>query len=276
MALTFKTSFRVRLYELDSYGELPNSALARLFQETAMRATTNAGYPNNWFTEHKSVWVVHEMILEHLRPIHYPNELEISTWLSDMQRVRTHREYIARDAATQDIVARARSHWAHLSSETLAPLRIPTEIGDRFAPNGVRAIPRLEPRAYRMPSTPPKSFRTRRRALHYEADAMQHVNNTVYFDWIEETVAEAAAEWARENLGSASHARLCIRRHDIVYARAAFPGDDLEIDVQMVGAGQCASAWFVEVKRGNESLARDQITALWLDEYGKPARVRAG
>lgn len=272
MALTFNTRFQFRLDELDAHGELPNSALARLFQETAMRATTKAGYASDWFTARKIVWVVHEMTLEHLRPIHYDDELEISTWLSDMQRVRTHREYLARNAATDEIVARGRAHWAHLSSETLMPARIPQEISERFAPNGMVAVPHLEPRRYAPPSPAPRAFLSSRRVQRYETDAMQHVNNTVYFDWIEETVADAAEEWAGKMFGTGGAARLCVRRHDIAYVRPALARDAVEIVAEQIGAGQCTIVLSVRVKRDNELLVRDQVTALWVDGNGKPIR----
>jgi len=273
MALEFTTRFQIRLDELDARGELPNSALARLFQETAMRATTDAGFPNNWFTARKSVWVIHELTLEHMRPIHYADELEITTWLSDMQRVRTHREYLARNAATQEIVARGQAHWAHLNIETLMPARIPSEISERFAPNGMRAIPRVEPRTYgRDNPAPTQAFRARRRVQRYETDAMQHVNNTIYLDWVEEALADASMDWAGTKLGAENAVRLYIRRHDIAYVRPALPQDEVEIIAQMMGMGQCASAWSVEIKRGDESLVRDHVTALWVDDVGRPAR----
>jgi len=272
MALEFTTHFSLRQYEMDARGELPNSALARLLQETAIHATQDAGFGTEWFTERRNVWVIHEMTLEHLHPIRYPAELAITTWLSDIQRVSTHREYLARDVATNEIVARARVHWVHLSADTLAPARIPQEIGERFAPNGIRAVPRVEPRVYgRDNPAPTQAFRAHRRAQRYETDSLQHVNNTVYLDWVEETLADAARPSTA--LRSAQDARLCVRRHDIAYVRPALPPDEVEIIAQMIGAGQCASAWSVEIKRGDESLVRDHVTALWVDANGKPVKL---
>ena len=265
MTHLFTTRLQIRHHELDARGELPNSALFRLFQETAMRVTRDAGFGVEWFMERRTVWFVHQMTVEHLRPIHYPDELAVTSWLSDAQKVRTHREYLARNATTDEIVARGRAHWVYLTGETLMPTRIPAELIARFQPNGIRAVPRIEPRAYTLsPNIAPLEYRTRHRVQRYEADGMQHVNNAVYIDWLEEALADAVA-----HLTSPAR-QLCVRRHDIEYARSAVPGDEVEIVTRLIGAGHCASAWQLEIKRGDESLGRDHITALWQDAVGKP------
>jgi acyl-CoA thioesterase FadM len=267
MTHIFTTRLQVRHYELDARGELPNSALFRLFQETAMRVTRDAGFGVEWFMERHTVWFVHQMTVEHLRPIHYPDELDVTTWLSDAQKVRTHREYLARNAATDEIVARGRAYWVHLNGETLMPTRIPPEIIARFQPNGVHAVPRIEPRTYALSANRARlEHRMRRRVQRYEADGMQHVNNAIYIDWLEEALADTTA-----HLTSPAR-RLGVHRHDIEYARSAMPGDEVEIVTRFVGTGNCASTWQLEIKRGDESLVRDHITALWQDAAGKPIR----
>jgi len=274
MTLIFTTRLHIRHYELDAHGELPNSALFRLFQETAMRATRDAGFGVEWFMERRTVWLVHQMTVEHLRPIRYPDELDVATWLSDAQKVRTHREYLARDAVTNEIVARGRAYWVHLNGATLLPARIPADIMERFQPNGIRAVPRVEPRAYPLPAhLTPIEHRTRRRAQRYEADGMQHVNNAVYVDWLEEALADAvAAHLSTTRRSAQGGAHFGVRRHDIEYARSALPGDEVEISVRLIGAGHCASAWKLEVRRGEELLVRDGVTALWVNGAGKPVR----
>ena len=258
MVNPFTTRLRVRHYEMNARNELPTSALFRLFQETAMRVTRAAGFGVEWFAERRTVWVLRGMIVEHLRPIRYPDELDVTTWLSDAGKVRVHREYLARNAATDEIVARARADWVHLNGETLLPARIPPEILARMQPNGIRAVPRLEPRAYPAPRVPIEHH-ARRRVQRYEADGLQHVNNAVYVDWLEEALADAVAPHT-------SNARyLRVRRHDIEYIRAAVPGDEVDINVRLVGAGHCASAWELQIRRGDELLVRDHITALWAD-----------
>lgn len=267
MTPRYTAHFRIRNYELNAQGELPNSTLQRFFQEAAMQASADAGFGVAWYATHQSVWVIHEMTLEHTRPIHYLDELAITTWVSDFQRVRSHREYLARNAATNEIVARGCAYWAHLNRETLAPMRISPEIVAQFTPNNLRAVPRPKPRAYPTPRFDFPEFRGARRVYRYEADEMKHVNNAIYLDWLEEALNDASAALSAQN-----DRRLCVDRHDIEYARSALPGDAVTISVRLMGAGQTASAWQLEILRGQELLAQDHITALWVNDAGKPAR----
>lgn len=266
MTHIFTSHFHVRQYEINSHGELPNSTLQRLFQETATLATRDVGYDVRYHAERESIWIVHQMTLEHLRPVRYPDELAIATWLCDAQKVRTHREYLARNAATGEIVARGRAHWVHLHAKTLRPLRIPQELFDKFQPNGVRTLVHIEPRAYPPPRFDFPEFRATRRVYCYEADEVQHVNNAMYIDWLEEALAEAIA------MSSKDARRLCVYRHDIEYVRSAVPGDDVAINARLIGAGKTASAWHLEIKRGDETLVQDRITAFWVNQAGKPVK----
>jgi len=260
----------IRQYELDARGELPNSALQRLFQETATQGSADAGYGVEWYSTHNSVWVIYQMTLEHARPIRYGDELAITTWVSDFQRVRSHREYLARHARTNEIVARGRAYWAHLNRATLMPTRIPVDLFEQFAPNGVSALPRIAPRIYPAPRLGFDEFHTTRRVYRYEADEMQHVNNAIYIDWLEEALADAAMMF----FPAQNDRRLSVYRHDIEYTRSAVPGDQVEISVRLVGAGQTTSAWDLKIIRRDEILIKDHITALWVNDAGKPIRCK--
>ncbi len=238
-----------------------------------MRAAGDVGYDVAWFAAQQTVMVIHQLTFERLRPVRYPEKLEFTTWLSDMQKIRTHREHIVRNAATGDVIARGRVHWVHLSRGKLLPVRIPQDLVDRFQPNGVFAISHIEPRQYPAADTAVIEFVVTRHVHRYEADEMQHVNNTIYVDWLEEALADAVTAHSKQ---LPANARLCVRRHDIEYARSAVPGDDIEITVRLVGVGHCASAWRLEIKRDDESLVRDHITAMWLDDIGRPVRWECG
>ncbi|MBI5034578.1 MAG: hypothetical protein HZB51_28985 [Chloroflexi bacterium] len=277
MTHTYTARFTIRHYELNLQGELPDSTLQRLCQETAMQASADAGFGSQYYLEHKSVWVIHQMTLEHSRPIHYGDELAITTWVSDFQRVRSHREYLARNAATNEIVARGRAYWAHLNRETLMPTRIPGDLITLFASNGIRAVSRTQPRTFAALRFEFPDYRTTRHVFRYEADEMQHVNNAMYIDWLEEALNNSIADSLTSlRPGGAESAqsdnRLYVYRHDIEYARSAVPGDEVDIVVRLIGVGQTASAWKLEIMRNGDSLVKDHITALWVNNAGKPVR----
>ncbi len=53
---------------------------------------------------------------------------------------------------------------------------------------------------------------------------------------------------------------------------SAVPGDDVEMVVRLVGTGKTASTWNLEIMRSGESLVKDHITALWVNDAGEPVR----
>jgi acyl-CoA thioesterase FadM len=279
MTHQFTAHFRIRQYELDAHSNLPNSTLARLFQEAATRASADAGFGVDWYSTHTSAWLVHELTLVRSQPIRYGDELAITTWVSDFQRVRSHREYLARNVKTDVVVARGRAYWVQINPASMMPARVPPEIVTRFDPNGVSALTRATPRVYPPLHLAVDEFRATRRVQRYEADGMQHVNNAMYIDWLEEALTDAIARpatassirFARSESTQGAR-QLCVYRHDIEYARSAVPGDDVTIRVQLVGAGQSASLWDLEIRRGVELLIHDRLTAIGVGANGKPAR----
>lgn len=275
MTHQFTAHFRIRQYELDAHSNLPNSTLARLFQESATRASADAGFGVDWYSTHTSAWLVHELTLVRSQPIRYGDELAVTTWVSDFQRVRSHREYLARNAKTDVIVARGRAYWVHINPASMTPARVPPEIVTRFDPNGISALVHSKPRAYPPPRFVIDEFRATRRVQRYEADGMQHVNNAMYIDWLEEALADALSmhpERSAAGAESKDEQQLCVYRHDIEYARAAVPGDEVTISAHLAGVGQSASIWNLEIRRGAELLIRDCITALWMGASGKAMR----
>jgi acyl-CoA thioesterase FadM len=54
----FRRRFRVRHYELDSFGRVSDVALVRYMQEAAIEASTALGFSPDWYREHSAVWVV--------------------------------------------------------------------------------------------------------------------------------------------------------------------------------------------------------------------------
>ncbi len=255
MAHTYTAHFCIRHYELNARELVPNRVLAHFFQETAIQASADAGYGTDWYDTHHTVWVIREMTLEHSRPIRHGDELAVTTWLSEMEHVRAHREYLAQNTVTGQVVARASVYWAHVDRQTLYPARIPPDVTGHFAPNGIRAVSNLKPREYPAPvgNILPREIRSTRRVQPYEADSMRHVNNAIYLDWLEEPLADVSPH-------------LCVYRHDIEYVRGALPGDTVEMVTRLVGVGHCTSAWAQEITREGQVIIRNRLTAIALDD----------
>jgi acyl-CoA thioester hydrolase len=246
MAFIYQKNLHVRSYELNRAGEVNHAVFLQWFQEAAFEASAARGFGMNAYDAMGAAWVMREIDVEFQDAAHYQDQIEISTWVSDFQRVRSHREYQARRASDRALLAIARVDWVFLDSTTLALRRVPPEMGARFEPNGQAA---LEPIVWH-PVTAGEAlghFESTRRVQQYELDRMQHVNNTVYVNWIEQQAHDAWRAWGKDS------AALNLQRHLIEYRQAAKDDDALQLvsDAARVGA---QVVWQHRIRRGDTLL----------------------
>ncbi len=266
----FTRRFRVRHYELDSFHHVNNAIYANYMQEAAIEASTEAGYSPEWYREHGAGWVIRQLSIRYHLQAAYGDELEVTTWVSDMKRVTSNREYKiirTRDGAQ---VARARANWVYLDLKTGQPLRIPKEFEKNFEPTG-----ELEELDIRMqnPQQTEKAYhyRHQRRVQNYEVDTAQHVNNAVYLHWIAQAYFEAIRT-AGHPIESLRHEWLVVQGgHELEYFEPAFDNDQIEIVSWICEIGKVRGAWIHEIYNAasGKLLARDYSLGIFVDLNGK-------
>ena len=237
---------RVRSSELSRDGSVGHAVFLQWFQEAAFEASASLGYGMKEFDEMGAAWLMRGIDIEFVQAAHYPEEIEIKTWVSDFQRVRSHREYEARRANDGTLLARARADWVFLDSRTFALRRVPTEAVALFEPNGQLA---LQPIKWLdlAAGEPLGHFEMTRRVQQYELDWMRHVNNTVYVNWIEQQAYAAWRAWERDD------AALDLQRHSIEYRQAAVGDDSLLLVSDAARFGE-EIAWKHRILRGETLL----------------------
>lgn len=234
----------VRANELRENGAAGHSAILHWFQEAAIAASSDAGYGLSEYDALGAVWVMRDMDVEfHVLP-HYGEQIYIKTWVSDFRRIRSHREYLAHRASDGALVAAGRSEWIFVDRKTMMPRRLSAEMIASFEANG---IPALEPLQWEFAGEALGEFHVARRVQSYEIDQMQHVNNAVYVNWIEQQVLDAWRTFGRNtNLPVP-------RRHYVQYLQAAQYGDELDISSTARRAGERV-IWSHAIRRGETIL----------------------
>src|SRR5512145_1235857 len=111
---THASTFRVQIFDLDAYGELPTNGMLRFMQQTASDASAAAGFDVEWYERAGTLWVIRRTIADFLAPVHYRDELEVRTWVADIRRVRSQREYEVRRLADAARVARGSTDWVYI------------------------------------------------------------------------------------------------------------------------------------------------------------------
>lgn len=267
------STFKVRNYECDAYGHLNHANYLRYMEEAAFNASAEVGYNKARYESMGHLWLARETDIEYLNPLFYGDTVEIKTWVSDFRRVRSIRRYEFRRG--DELIARASTDWVYLDATTMRPAAVPPEMVAAFA--GDEPVVPAEPRDPfpAAPPPPPGVFKLRRRVEWRDIDSAQHVNNAVYFNYIEDCGIQAVASfgWPITRMREMGFG-IFARRERIEYRLPALLGDELEIatwvfDIKRISATRCYT-----ITRNGELLAQVHTLGVWTDlASGRPARI---
>lgn len=200
--------YRVRFDEGGPDGLLRTSVLLRYTQDLAGYHSSVRGFVREWYAERGITWLVRAAEIAVVGPIQVGTELIGTTQVVGWRRVwaRRRTEFHDADGALQA--------WVHIDWILVdargAPTRIPPEFDAAFrAPAATFRLARVD-----LGEAPSDALRTSFTVRPHELDPMDHVNNAVYADWLDEAVLAA---------GGASAVRATPRFVRLEYARAAEP-----------------------------------------------------
>lgn len=216
--------FRVQIFDLDAFGELPAHRVLRFMQQAASDASAAVGFDVGWYEREGTLWVIRRTVVDFPTPASYGDELDVRTWVTDMRRVRSQREYEVVRASDGQLVARGATDWVYVDLARGTPVQPPAEMRQRLMPDvGAR------PRPARASAAPPAhAVRTERRVELADLDSVAHVNNAHYAVYVEQAVCDALARHGWRVDPSRRAPRLRARRHDLEYFAAAQYGDRLD------------------------------------------------
>jgi acyl-ACP thioesterase len=209
---TCSAPYRVRFDEAGPDGLLRTSVLLRYAQDLAWFHSAARGFDRVWYAERELTWLVRAAEIDVVRPVRVGSELVGTTRVVGSRRVWARRRT---DFQTADgeVAAEVRIDWLLLDGRG-RPTRIPAEFDPIFGMN----LEPVELARVDLPE-PPASASTSRLAVRpQELDPMDHVNNAVYADWVEEVVIA---------LGGAGDVQAVPRQLRLEYARAAPAGSSV-------------------------------------------------
>jgi acyl-CoA thioester hydrolase len=250
--------------DVDPFGELHSTTLLRFLQETATRASAEAGFDGAYYERIGRMWLVRRSTVTWRAPIRYGDEITGRTWIADVRRVRSQREYEVR--VSDAVVVRAHTDWVLVDVEHGRPRRVPPEIERTLLPDGGTA-PERPP----FPDDPPPSHAERRarRVETHELDGLNHVNNANYVRYVEESVLDmlTGRGWplARQR---AAGGRLRRIGHDLEYLVAAVYGDRLQTVVWPDEIGDTTVGFRTWIVRAADQrpLLRARSHYAWIDD----------
>ncbi len=228
----WQTSYRVRFDEAGPDSRLRTSGFMRYAQDLGWLHSTDLGFGQEWYAEHGLTWLVRAAELRIEAAPAMGATVTARTAIVGIRRVFARRrgEFVLDDGTS--------AGWVHtdwvLIDRRGALTRIPEIFSEVFGgtdPMGpIGRIP--------LPPTPPDARQLRFAVRPHELDPLNHANNAVYLDWLEESIRDAVgAEGAwRSDDGPT---RTLPRRYRMEFAVAAEAGDELDGAAWREGADWC-------------------------------------
>lgn len=272
MRKTYRWQLKVRTYETNRFGMVNNAVYLNYLEETATQASADAGYPMQWYLENHCMWLIRKMTIRFDRPAFYGDELELETWVSDLQRVRSHRDYRIRRG--QEQIARARANWVFMDTQTMRPRRVVSNFVEAFGLH--EEVPEPIPVRLKNPQevTNPRIFMSEHTAKSYEIDMVGHVNNSMYPRWTEHGALAILRDlgWTFERQQAEFNAMFMMVGREIEYAQAALEGDKIQIRSYLAEYNRTRAAMVHEIRNAatDELLVQDYSVGVMVN----PATLR--
>jgi acyl-CoA thioester hydrolase len=268
----YEKRFQVRHYECDARGLLSQAVILRYMQESAYEASASLGYGMLAYKEADRSWYIRETDISFEQDVWYGEKVMVRTWVKDFHRVRSIRAYnlFAEDGKTR--IARAQSDWVFLEQSTGKPRSIPLEMIRAFRPDWTPGKIGERRRSLPGPGPAKNSFRCTRHVEWRDLDPVQHVNNSIYLNYLEDCglQAERAAGWPLERLEVEN---LCIvsRRAQLEYKQSARFGDELAIETWLSEPTYASWKRYYRITRAVDGalILQAYLHQSWIDQARK-------
>jgi acyl-CoA thioester hydrolase len=119
--------------DVDPAGHVNNAKYFSFIEEAGIQAAAQFGVLMSDYLEQGFGSVARRTRVEYKQQVRLGEDLEISTYLSDVRATSANRHFIIRRAADQELVAQAVVLWVYIDLESGRPARFPQESRDRLA-----------------------------------------------------------------------------------------------------------------------------------------------
>lgn len=204
--------YRVRFEESTASETVRTAIFLAWVADVAWQHSTLLGFGREWYSARGLFWLVRALRLDVLKPVRTYGDVFVTTQVTGYRRIAAHRRSEVRDA-TGELLADVEIDWVMTNARGM-PTRVPDEML-QFVADHASTFEMLK---VCLPPTPSDAaerlFDVRRRDL----DPLDHVNNSVYIDYLEE---------ALEAAGHGDILRTTPRRYEIDFVAAAERGNRL-------------------------------------------------
>lgn len=176
----FSRSVRIRTSDTDMYRHLRMSRLSALLQEISIAHTEALGFPRETTLDRGLLWVITRLRIRLSRPILYDETIRLETWPEPMIHMVYPRGCRILDEK-DECIGQSSALWTIIDGASRR-IALPARTGILIP--GIHLENELPlPEGLSVPDGGESACRT---AAYSEIDLNGHVNNTRYFDWIDD------------------------------------------------------------------------------------------
>ncbi len=114
-----------------------NIEYVRWLDRAAELHADSLGYTRLWLLDQGMMWFVARHEIDYLAEAWPEDQLVVATWVRDMRKVKSWREYVIVRPADGTIVCRAVTLWVLVDLATRRPKRIDAAMAEKFKPMSV-------------------------------------------------------------------------------------------------------------------------------------------
>ena len=111
-----------------------NIDYVRWLDRAAELHSDTIGFPRDRLVELGALWFVARHEIDYLAETQAGDELVIATWVRDMRRIKSWRDYVVYRPADETVVCRAATLFVYVNLATRRPTRIPAAMARQFEP----------------------------------------------------------------------------------------------------------------------------------------------
>jgi acyl-CoA thioester hydrolase len=127
---TYTKIFIIPESAIDENGHVNNVAYVQWMQDIALEHYSSIGGIQAQGPD--ATWVIREHKIEYFLPAYAGEEIEIRTWVENIQRVRSLRKYEFVRRADGKTLVKGETDWVFVDVKSGRPLAIPQEVVDVF------------------------------------------------------------------------------------------------------------------------------------------------
>jgi medium-chain acyl-[acyl-carrier-protein] hydrolase len=186
MAMIVTQTRTVDYAEADSAFRIKLGVLARRLQEAAVSHSESVGLGSRDLADAKNAWILNRLGIDIIRWPTYLEPLTVTTWHRGSRGFMAYRDF--RLTVDDEVVAAATSRWLFFDLARKRVVKVPKASTEAYGVENPRAT-EMDLDAWAPPDMPGKTspFTVTTRLSDFDPNG--HVNNAVYFDYLETALA---------------------------------------------------------------------------------------